>query len=286
MTGPPKHLKDPLKVTIRQKKLLAPGPTGPPRRTPVVNSNEIIMVMNRPVAVRNHFHRASRTAAVPGRMTALREAMALSHQAKEKAIRTGQILTTAQKELLIPMAKRKALNQEAHPIQEDQLRMTGLKEAMAASLQEKRKNINQETPRTRAGQLHQMIAQNAVMMASLPEKNGNISQEVRHILAGQPHQMIAQNVIMEASQPERNGNINQEIRQIRDARIRKTVQNAVLMANRPAKEDRQAIKAASAAAIENLHREGPVAVVSKNATVILKASLSVIRKTHPIIINR
>ena len=266
MTGPPKHLKDPLKVTIRRKKLLTPGPTGLPRRTQVVNSNEIIMVTKRPVAVRSRSPRASRTAAVPGLMIVLKEAMEVNHRANGKVIRRGQILTTAPKELLTATVIRKALNQEVHHTLVGHLQTTGLKEAMAVIRVVRKENINQGAHHIREGHLR-MTDRKEATVVSQTEKKENINQEAHHTREGRPR-MTALKEAMVVNRVEKRKALNR-------GRTLTIVQNAVSMINQTANGDQPAIKAESA-----------VAAVSKNAKATLKASPSATRKTHPITTNR
>ena len=143
MTVPPEHLKEPPKVTIRRKKLPVQDTTNrhlPGQNQQVVNSKEIIMATNLPVAEENRpRQQASHIAAEQDLMTGRKEATAPSLPAKERAIhpkekaaiRTDQIPTTGTKAVSAAV-KRKASSQEIHLIQVAQPLMTNQKEAPIA----------------------------------------------------------------------------------------------------------------------------------------------------------
>jgi hypothetical protein len=122
MTGPPEHRKEPQKVTTRRRKLLPQDTINrhlPEQNNPVVNSNEIIMVMKRPVAAEDHLRlRANLIAAGPVLTTGRKEVMVANRLVKRKVIhpkekvviRTGQTLMTGTKAVLV-VVKRKVSNQ-------------------------------------------------------------------------------------------------------------------------------------------------------------------------------
>ena len=147
MTVPPEHLKEPRKVTIRRKKLPVQETINrhlPEQNQQVVNSKEIIMVTNLPVAEESRRLRVSHIAAGQTLTTGQKEATAPSLPAKGKvthpkekgAILTGKTLMTAITPIAIGAVsagvKRKASNQEILLIRAGQLLMTNPKEAPIA----------------------------------------------------------------------------------------------------------------------------------------------------------
>ena len=105
-------------------------------------------------------------------MIVLKEALAVTHQAKKEIlnqeahhIRAVQVLMINQKEVLMlnHPAKREILNQEGRPIQADQHPMTGRGEVLTANRQAKKEILNREAHHTHAGQVL-MISRKEVLV--------------------------------------------------------------------------------------------------------------------------
>ena len=178
MTVPPEHLKEPPKVAIRRKKLHVQETINRHLREQnqlVVNSKEIIMVTNLPVAEESRRLQVSHIAAGQTLTTGQKEATAPNLPAKGKvippkekaAILTGKALMTEIKAVLVAV-RRKASNPAVLLIQEGQLLMTNLKEASTANRPAKEGLIQKRHP-TQAGQLL-TISPKGTTIANRPAK--------------------------------------------------------------------------------------------------------------------
>jgi len=181
MTVPPEHLKEPPKVAIRRKKLPVQETINrhlPGQNQQVVNSKEIIMATNLPVAGESPHQQVNHIAAGQAPMPGLKEAMDLKLRAREKvmhlkervAIRTDQIPMTGTG-AASAAAKRKVSNQEIHLTQDAQLLAINPGAILTASHPVKRDHIQKELPPIRAGQLL-TINRKEILTASHRVKKG------------------------------------------------------------------------------------------------------------------